>query len=175
VVQVRHRGILASELARIRTKEVLLRTFISAAVLTANPSFLVAAMSQLQRSAMNARLAKLPGYIQDVYTPTVAPGFATEDENAEEMEEAMSSIAQLPSIAPPQVRKYVSDHTTALLVTDTSVQPGGAPSSFSGAIRSKRVRTDLRRESLCAGILRLCGCREAEFPCILYATCDEDE
>jgi hypothetical protein len=62
---------------------------------------------------MNARLAKLPGYIQNVYTPTVAPGFATEDENAEELEEAMSSIGQLPSIAPPQVREYVSDHITS--------------------------------------------------------------
>ena len=70
---------------------------------------------------MSARLAKLPGYIPDVYTPTVAPGFATEDESAEEIEEAMSSIGQLPSMAPPNVRKYASDHTTAKLVTDTNI------------------------------------------------------
>jgi protein phosphatase methylesterase 1 len=64
-------------------------------------------MSNLQRSAMSARLAKLPGYIPDVYTPTVAPGFATEDESAEELEEAMSSLGQLLSMAPPNIRKYV--------------------------------------------------------------------
>lgn len=81
---------------------------------------LVAAMSNLQRSAMNARLAKLPGYIPNVYTPTIAPGFAAEDENAEELEEAMSSIGQLPTMAPPKVRKYVPDHIKMMLVTDTS-------------------------------------------------------
>ena len=77
-------------------------------------------MSNLQRSAMNARLAKLPGYIPNVYTPTIAPGFAAEDENAEELEEAMSSIGQLPTMAPPKVRKYVPDHIKMMLVTDTS-------------------------------------------------------
>ncbi len=70
---------------------------------------------------MNARLAKLPGYIPNVYTPTVAPGFATEDETPEEIEEAMSSIGQLQSTAPPKVRKYVSDYTAMMLVTDTSI------------------------------------------------------
>jgi len=130
-------------------------------------------MSHLQRSAMNARLAKLPGYIPNVYTPTVAPGSTTEDENAEEMEEAMSSIGQLPSMAPPKVRKYVSNYTTTMLVTDTSIQSRVAPTALSGFIRFERVRTDLRRESLYAGVVHICGCRGARFPCILYAPCGE--
>lgn len=91
------------------------------------------AMSNLQRSAMSARLAKLPGYIPNVYTPTVAPDFATGDENAEEMEEAMSSIGQLPSMAPPNLRKYASDYTSTTLVTDTSIQTRSAPSPLSRA------------------------------------------
>ena len=124
---------------------------------------------------MNARLAKLPGYIPDVYTPTIAPGFAAEDETPEEVEEAMSSIGQLQSTAPPKVRKYVSDYTATMLVTDTSIQSGGAPSSLSGSIRSERVRANLCSESLYAGAVHLRGYRGAKFPCILYATSDEGE
>jgi hypothetical protein len=139
----------------------------------ARSGVLVTAMSQLQRSAMSARLAKLPGHIPGVYTPTVAPSFATEDENAEEMEEAMSSIAQLPSMAPPHVLKYISGYTTKIMVTDTSTQTGSATSSRSRSIRSERVHTDLRREPLCASIIRLCGCSGAGLPRILYAARDE--
>lgn len=125
---------------------------------------------------MSARLAKLPGYIPDVYTPTVAPGFATEDESAEEIEEAMSSIAQLPS-APPNVRKYVFDYTTTVLVTDTGIQTRSAPSSLIGSTnrRSEPLLPDLRRGSLYASAVRFCRCRGARLPSILYATCDEGE
>ena len=132
-------------------------------------------MSNLQRSAMSARLAKLPGYIPNVYTPTVAPGFATEDENAEEMEEAMSSIGQLPSMAPPNVRKYAPGRTAAMLVTDTSIQTRSAPSSLSGTTRSERLRPDLRYEPLFTSVIRRCGCRGPRFPCVLYTTSDEGE
>lgn len=52
---------------------------------------------------MSARLAKLPGFIPNVYTPTVAPGFTKDEENEEEAEEAMSSLGQLPSMAPPKL------------------------------------------------------------------------
>ena len=124
---------------------------------------------------MSARLAKLPGYIPNVYTPTVAPDFATEDESTEEIEEAMSSIGQLPSMAPPKVRKYVHDCTTMVLVIDTSIQTRSAPSSLSRSTRSERVRTDFCREPLYASVFRLCGCCGARFPRILYATRGEGE
>ena len=126
---------------------------------------------------MCARLAKLPGYIPDVYTPTVAPGFATEDESAEEIEEAMSSIGQLPSVAPPSVRKYVLDYTTTVLVTDTGIQTRSAPSSLIGSTnrRSEPLLTDLRRGSLYASAVRFCRCCGARLPRILYATRDEGE
>ena len=132
-------------------------------------------MSQLQRSAMSARLAKLPGYIPDVYTPTVAPDFVTEDDDVEEVEEAMSSIGHLPSLAPAKARKYVSDYTPMMWVTETSVQTRSATSPLSRFTGSERVHADLRREPLYASAIRLCRCRWAGFPRILHATCDEGE
>lgn len=54
-------------------------------------------MSGLQKSAMQARIAKLP------YLPTVAPPY-DDEQDVEEREEAMSTIASLPKMLPPGPR-----------------------------------------------------------------------
>lgn len=64
-------------------------------------------MANLQKSALQARLAKLP------YLPTVAPPY---DDDVEEREEAMSSLAALPTIPPPGQR-YDQKENTSLKLT----------------------------------------------------------
>ncbi|PVG01255.1 protein phosphatase methylesterase [Serendipita vermifera] len=89
-------------------------------------------MSGLQKSAMQARLAKLP------YLPTVAPPY-DDEEDVEEREEAMSSLGTLPNI-PRQGPRPTPDRRSLRSIDSpdlSAFSPISASGYFSQAVQVK--------------------------------------
>ncbi|KAG8824397.1 Protein with carboxyl methyl esterase activity [Serendipita sp. 399] len=92
-------------------------------------------MSNLQKSAMQARIAKLP------YIPTIAPQYH-DAEDVEEREEAMSTLAALPKMLPPP---RMPSNRTALRRVDAPDLSEYSPISASGYfVQAMNVKLESR-------------------------------